>query len=56
MQDGKVRPLERPKRKNCGICAQTNTRVRVEEFTTNNQLKRLLHSFNYPFEKGEGNA
>ena len=54
--DGKVRPLERPKRKNCRHLRATNTRVRVEEFTTNNQLKRLLPSFNYPFEKGEGNA
>ena len=38
------------------ICARPTRVVRVEELTTNNQLKRLLHSFNCPFELGKGNA
>ena len=54
--DGKVRPLERPKLKNPKHLRTTNTQVQVENFATNNQLKRLLHSFNYPSGQTEGNA
>ncbi len=46
--DGKVRPLERPKRKNPKHLKKTNLQVRAEDFATNNQLRRLLHPFNYP--------
>lgn len=44
--DGKIRPLERPKRKNQKHLRKTNTQVSVDDFTTNNQLKRLLRPFN----------
>ena len=54
--DGKVRPLEKPKRKNQKHLRATNTRVDEKEITTNNQLKRLLHSFNYPAGQDEKNA
>lgn len=54
--DGKIRPLERPKRKNPKHLKTTNLQVRPEDFTTNNQLKRLLHPFNYPVGQQEGNA
>ncbi len=54
--DGKVRPLERPKKKNPRHLCKTNTQVAVEEITTNNQLKRLLHPFNYPSGQENGNG
>lgn len=46
--DGKIRPLERPKRKNPKHLRKTNLQVQAEDFATNNQLRRLLHPFNYP--------
>ena len=49
--DGKVRPIERPKRKNMKHLRKTNTVVDAQSFTTNNQLKKLLHPFNYPEEQ-----
>ncbi len=54
--DGKIRPLEKPKRKNPKHLRKTNLQVRVEDFTTNNQLRRLLHPFNYPAGQQEGNT
>ncbi len=46
--DGRVRPLEKPKKKNLKHLRRTNTLVRAEDFTTNNQLKQLLKPFNSP--------
>jgi len=54
--DGKIRPLEKPKRKNPKHLRRTNLQVRAEDFTTNNQLRRLLHPFNYPAGQHEGDA
>ncbi|MDD3193394.1 MAG: KOW domain-containing RNA-binding protein [Oscillospiraceae bacterium] len=54
--DGKVHLLEKPKRKNPKHLRKTNTQVSVEDVTTNNQLKRLLHPFNYPVGQQEGNG
>ena len=45
--DGKVRPIERPKRKNVKHLKKTNTVADADSFTTNKQLKALLHPFNY---------
>ncbi len=49
--DGKIRPLERPKRKNPKHLKKTNVQVQAEDFATNHQLRRLLHPFNYPKEQ-----
>ena len=46
--DGKVRRLERPKRKNPKHLAATETILPSESLSTNNQLKRALQAFNAP--------
>ncbi|MDD2954757.1 MAG: KOW domain-containing RNA-binding protein [Oscillospiraceae bacterium] len=43
--DGKVRPLERPKKKNAKHLRPTKTRIPLETIVTNNQLKRFLKGF-----------
>ena len=43
--DGKLRPLERPKKKNVKHLRPTNARARMEDLATNNQLKRFLKGF-----------
>ncbi len=45
--DGKTRRLASPKKKSLKHLQKTNTRVDLESIQTDNQLKRLLHPFNY---------
>lgn len=46
--DGKVRRVERPKRKNAKHLCATGTQLSAESMATNNQLKRALRAFNAP--------
>lgn len=46
--DGKVRRLERAKRKNAKHLAATGTQLPAECLATNNELKRALRVFNTP--------
>lgn len=48
--DGKVRPLQKPKRKNLKHLQKTKQAVVVEDYPTDKALKRLLHPYNYPHE------
>lgn len=50
--DGKVRKLEKPKRKNLRHLRPTKTVLPVECLATNNQMKRALRVFNSPEESG----
>lgn len=43
--DGKIRPLERPKKKNVKHLRPTSAKARMENIVTNNQLKRFLKGF-----------
>ena len=45
--DGKTRRLAKPKKKSLKHLQKTNTRVDVSNIQTDNQLKQLLHPFNY---------
>ena len=44
--DGKQRKLERPKKKNGKHLALTKTVIPFDEIKSNQQLRRLLHSWN----------
>lgn len=46
--DGKVRKLEKPKRKNIRHLKPTKTLLSVDSLTTNNQLRQALRAFNNP--------
>ena len=46
--DGKVRRLEKPKRKNQKHLRKTNTVIPLEHLTTNHQLRVALRAFNAP--------
>lgn len=45
--DGKLRTLEKPKRKNIKHLAGTNTIFEPELFETNKKLRHILWPFNY---------
>lgn len=51
--DGKVRPLERPKRKNLKHLQKTNRCVDLNEITTNNKLRHTLSPWNNDRNNGE---
>lgn len=46
--DGKVRRLEKPKRKSVKHLRPTQTVLNPETLTTNNQLRQALRGFNNP--------
>ena len=46
--DGKVRRLEKPKRKNLKHLKPTKTLLELTGLTTNNQLRQALRAYNNP--------
>lgn len=44
--DGKLRTLEKPKKKNEKHLAKTNMMLDIETISTNKELRRLLSSYN----------
>lgn len=48
ISDGKVRRLEKPKRKSVKHLRPTKTNFSLETLTTNNQLRQALREFNNP--------
>lgn len=46
--DGKVRKLEKPKRKNLRHLKPTKTVLSVEDMTTNSRLRQALRGYNNP--------
>lgn len=49
--DGKMRRVEKPKRKNLKHVAATGGRIEVDPLPTNRELRRALFSYNYSQEK-----
>lgn len=52
LADGKMRPLERPKKKRLKHLQRTNRAVQAEEMMTNHKLRRTLSMLNQ--ENGNG--
>lgn len=48
ISDGKVRVIDKPKRKNIKHLRPTKTFIDVDSLTTNNQLRQALGAFNNP--------
>ncbi|MEF9854005.1 MAG: KOW domain-containing RNA-binding protein [Hydrogenoanaerobacterium sp.] len=46
--DGKLRRIEKPKRKNQKHLKPTKTVLSVEDLTTNNQIRQALRAYNNP--------
>lgn len=45
--DGKLRTVEAPKPKNFMHLRRTNSVAELENFSTNKQLRKFLHCYNY---------